>query len=320
MLFGKWLSLLIILSGVLGANTIEYMGIAFECDEGCAVPAYDKRARQLIQTLQKVIHEAFEDKWGLVDASGVWRSFNPYEGNNEGIEEENCEISRYDWEKSNGILVHDGVDFYDKAIPDWQFVQTHLFDLTHSDVMREFSFFREDISYYAQQQEKYLKSRLEMHQQNLFDIAQLQHDFSAVLYNSYTDRVLEGTRWSFLYGAANELHGNYDGTYTRQIGFAQEHEKEEILRIEDDLKSSVLETSFETIDASYQKAEGLLKEIFLYCLQKHQPEGIEFHAAIESLLIGDPLDGIEHLRKLLEIGEKNKYDVQIIGKLHFLKG
>lgn len=129
-----WRCLFLLLTSCLGANTIEYMGIAFECDKGCAVPAYDREARQLIQIFQKVIYEAFDDKWGLVDASGIWRPFDPYQENNDGIEEESCEITRYDWEKSGGILIHDGEGytyFYEKVTSDWQYVQTHLFHLTH---------------------------------------------------------------------------------------------------------------------------------------------------------------------------------------------
>jgi tetratricopeptide (TPR) repeat protein len=314
------LFLIVLLSSTLGANTIEYMGISFECEEGCAVPAYDRKARQLIQTFQKAIHEVFDDKWGLIDSSGIWRSFDPYDQGNVSIREEDCEISRYDWEKSNGILVHYGADFYDRVIPDWQFVQTHHFNLTYSDVMKEFSIFREDLSYYAKQKEKYQKNRLQMHQQNALEIHKLEENFSAVLYDSHTDQVLDGARWSFIYGAAHELIMNYDGTYTRQIRFAREHENKEIQIIEEELKNPIHEHSLESIDSWSQIADSLLKEIFLYCLQKHQPEGIEFHAAIESLLIGDPLDGIAHLRKLLDIGKKNNYNAQIVSKLHFLKG
>lgn len=312
--------LLLFLPSCLRANTIEYMGISFECEKGCAVPGHDYQARELIQTFQNVIHEAFGDHWGLADSSEIWRSFKPYHEHNEGIIAENCTITRYDWEKSDRTLIHFGEDYFNKVTPDQQYVQIHLFDLTHSNVMREFSFFREDLSFYALQKEKYLQKCFKMHQQNLSEITKLQEDFNGILYESNTDRVLHGAQWSFVYGAAHEPHSNYDGTYLRQIRFAKMHEEEEIQRIEKELKIPQYEQSLDVIDCSCQKAESLLKEIFLYCLQKHQPEGIEFHAVIESLLMGDPLDGIEHLRKLLAIGEKNRYNTQIISKLHFLKG
>jgi tetratricopeptide (TPR) repeat protein len=70
----------------------------------------------------------------------------------------------------------------------------------------------------------------------------------------------------------------------------------------------------------FRQIDSLYYDIFEWCLENHQPEGIEFHAVIESLLVGDSLEGINHLRNLLKIAEENGYDKQVISKIQFLKG
>lgn len=328
MMYWKCLFFIFILPGFLRANSIEYMGISFTCDEGCSLPGCDYEADQLIYTFQKIIHEVFDDRWGLADESGSWWYFNPYQEDNDDLLEECleelCGIARYDWEKSKGILFYSGKDgglWSNRVIPSWDYRQTHQFELTHANVMREFSFFRSDLLFYAARKKKHMQKRLKLHHQNLIKINALQEeDFNGVLYDSYTDQVLRGTKWSFINGLAHEPHANYDGTYSRQIRFAQKHEEEEINSIKSDLEIPEHERCMDIINAASEEAENLLKSIFLYCLQRHQPEGIEFQAIIESFLERDLLQGIEHLKELIKIGEENHFNSEMMGKIHFLKG
>lgn len=319
MLPKRCLFFLVIVSGLLWANTIEYMGIAFECDEGCGVPDDDYQAEELVETFKNVIHEVFDDKWGLVDQLGSWKFFDPYEEDNNVIDE--ClDFTRYDWRRSGETLI-DVERNYGKSVTHYDYMETHLLGLNYKDFIKAFSFFREDLSFYASRKKQYLQDLLKKHNQNLSDILAIkQEDFNGILYDSYTDKVLRGTEWAFLFHPVYEEHNNYNGTYSRQIRYAQKHEEKEIYRTESQLKIPEYEQCIEIIDNAYEKSDTLLKEIFLYCLENHQPEGIEFQAVIESFLVGDFLNGVDHLRKLLEIAEENNYDTQITSKIYFLKG
>lgn len=298
------------------------MGMSFECPRHCGNPVYDSQAKAVLKILEKTIQEVFEDRWSLFDKLDIWRSFDPYGKDIQGIdEEEGFVIYRYNWEKGKGVLVHsDRIGFYDKGFPDWDYVDMHIFDLTRSDIVREFSFLRRDLLFYATQREKYLQDRLTMHHENLVEIANLQKEFNAAVYDFYTDKVIGGGEWSFIYGAAHERHNNSDDTYSRQINYARKHEQEEIQQTIKRLKFPIYEECLDQIENAYEKIEDLLEEIFVFCLENHQSEGIEFQSAIDSLLVGDVFNGLLHLRKLVEIGEKNQYSAEIMGKIQLLKG
>lgn len=304
-------------------QTIEYEGISFECHDYCA-NQNDPKANKLIRIITEGVYKAFVDRWGLPEEGGIWRTLDPYDWNNWV----DPSIHRYDRKKSGGFFIFKITDVYSCRTggfcpPDSDYKEKYSFQLTHQGVKRAFSSFRDDLVFYANQKENYLQQRLATHKQNLIELAKLENDFLVVQYNKYTDRIIGGAESSFgdfLFYGPYERRENYDGTYSRRIRDAKMIEKEELQKIETQLKVPDYENTSQILETAYKNAEILLKEIFLYCLQHHQPEGITFHAAIESFLDGNVSEGIEQLRKLIEIGEKHQFDSDIMSKIHFLKG
>ncbi|MDP1609385.1 MAG: polymorphic toxin type 50 domain-containing protein [Chlamydiales bacterium] len=74
------------------------------------------------------------------------------------------------------------------------------------------------------------------------------------------------------------------------------------------------------LDKTYNKMDALLQEIFFWCLQHHQTEGISFRATIESLLQKDYLEAMQLLRHLLNILENKSFSANELGKIHLLRG
>ncbi len=297
------------------AEKIEYGGIYFECDYYCGIPKYDHKAQEISKMLRVLISEIFKYKWGLLDKSEKWVEFNPYQYS--GYDDDYISgliIDRYPWEITNGI--------YEQIDPSNMYEDNCLFiDFNYSDIKRAFSFFNTDLFFYKAARIKNLRTRNVTHHENLLEIKKLEQNneiFKAVKYDSATDRVIGQDNWECFYAPHEPL--NNGNTYTRQRSYAKKYEEEEIKKNENEIEILASDKDSKIIESSQQKIDELLREIFSYCLKKHQPEGIEFQGTIEALLIGDYLEAIDHLYKLLSIAEKNQFNSEIISKIQFLKG
>lgn len=307
------------ISNYCAAITIEYGGLSFECEYGCGITESDYQAEELIKLINPAIKHAFERKCWLCDGMGIWRTFEPYEYTTDFEEDlATIEISRYAWEKTGGQVVGE-FDWNQNFYPLSKYIQTTGFDLTHSGLNEMFSVIRNDLPFYASSASAYSNQRQSIARDNLQIIQNLEKDkFTAVDFDLDTHKVVGANNWSFIFGDLHDIHDNDDGTYTRHILYAKRQEQDEIKNALAKIEN--FEESFDSIDKTQKKVDGLLKEIFLYCLQEHQPEGIAFRKTISSLLLNDYFDAIEHLQELLKIAEHNHFSSTIVGKIHLLKG
>ncbi|MBM3191989.1 MAG: hypothetical protein FJZ63_04995, partial [Chlamydiae bacterium] len=74
------------------------------------------------------------------------------------------------------------------------------------------------------------------------------------------------------------------------------------------------------VEATFAEVKSLYRAIFMNCLEKHQPEGIAFHSALEHFLTGDYYGAIEDINLLISLAEKNSSKNTLIAKLYLLKG
>ncbi len=73
------------------------------------------------------------------------------------------------------------------------------------------------------------------------------------------------------------------------------------------------ENTFDLIDSLY-------RNIFVWCLEHHQPEGIIFKEAVENFIAADYDKAIEQIRFLISLSEKRAFNPELISKLYLLKG
>ncbi len=80
------------------------------------------------------------------------------------------------------------------------------------------------------------------------------------------------------------------------------------------------EKNKEIIEIAIRKIDDKFRRIFIRCLERHQPEGIAFHGALEGLIGQDFYEAIDQIRWLIEIAEKHHVQDELLSKLYLLKG
>jgi len=74
------------------------------------------------------------------------------------------------------------------------------------------------------------------------------------------------------------------------------------------------------VEDTFAEIKSLYRAIFMNCLEKHQPEGIAFHNALEHFLAEDYYGAIKDINLLISLAEKNSSKNTLIAKLYLLKG
>jgi tetratricopeptide (TPR) repeat protein len=196
-----------------------------------------------------------------------------------------------DWYKETAYKIYDEYDDY-ASICRRQRYFSRAFELLRKE------FQEKEIEYY-----KFLKNQVALHEQNIRMIQSISQTHSLFEYKN--GRVI---------GPGNAITG-FD-----VVSFLQ-HERE-LLDFTAQELSGVNDFSRLRIklDETYLSIDALLKEIFFFCLENHQAEGITFRNAAESLLQKEYFEAIDWLRQLITILERESFSPNVIGKVHLLTG
>lgn len=273
---------------------ITYAGMTIECARGCGVYG-DPDLHKIWSILETTTKKLFQTRT-VVDAQGeaTWPD-SLIRCNNSG------DYERWDWKVTNGVWP------FDKSLNCYQ--EIHLNG--YPDFLEIARGLREDARFYYFT----IPRRFREFETDL--IAKLKEGI-AQGYNIYRIPSIEEVEFSYQQG--NSLYTSLYGDWRWidfQLDYLTYYGWRKIAITEYDQKYKEAE---EQIEQAIVSMDALFRDIFVYCLERHQPEGIAFSSAIESLLAGNLAEGIKRIRQLIEIGESQQFPSELMGKLHLLKG
>lgn len=272
---------------------ISYGGMAIECPWGCGdLFEGDVHMEEIASTLGTTLGQVFHKKfplcldwqslpWSMRYARSAW-DWDDLEEDGE------CEV--YNWQETKGLYVSEQ--------------PTETFSIeTYPQFLDLASALRRDVRFY----------HLDVYRQELS------------LYKSVLPRLQQELDQNRFETVAFDENGNlvFDEWAEDTIPNFMRSLKGKIRNLTKDLTSFQLDTyeeKQEQIEIAIQKIDSLYREIFRWCLENHQPEGISFHAALEDFLRGDFELAIDQIRFLIEISEKHGLKDELLAKLYFLKG
>jgi len=272
------------------SHIVRFGGLSISCEHECGMididPDMDEIAEILNQTVKKlfVFSSPLYFGWGPLE--------DPYPFSPWTIDEDECSV--YDWRATKGIYLPDAPrsTFSFGAYLDFQAVADQL---------------RRDLRFYC----------LEVYQREL-------NHYRAAL----PSLKKELRRGEFFY-AHFEMDGTLEFTCGDEIDrdvpiqeFYQDLQSD-IRKLKTKLSDSYsedYEEKQEWLEEAIQKIDSKYKDIFIWCLRHHQPEGIAFEDAINHFLTGDFDYGIAQIRELIEAAETNNAQDELLAKLYLLKG
>lgn len=230
-----------------------------------------------------------------------------------------CGMSRYDGAAYDILYLFETTkyhleDFYAHGLKTDAWYEKHKIRRLSEDdspicrrqkaLIRAFQSIEEEFSQNESEYNESLRKEVELHQGNIEAIQRISATGREVTYRN--GRVI-GPAYSA------------DEVYNAESWLQYERE-----RLTFSLKELGEENEFALwrtkLDKAYSKMDALLQEIFFWCLQHHQTEGISFRAAIESLLQKDYLEAMQWLRHLSKILESKSFSANELGKIHLLRG
>ena len=165
--------------------------------------------------------------------------------------------------------------------------------------------FYEDLEYYQSQRMKQLREIIAKDKSDLELMESLKKEgYAAIQYDQ------EG-----------KVHGyNVDTIAMLSVDQAIRNVKKDLLHFQELVpgEEHQIEEYRDIADEAFEKIDDQFREIFLWCLENHQPEGIAFNGALEDFLSGDFDRAIQHIQELIDRLDKNEFD--LIAKLYMLKG
>ena len=295
--------------GFGGSNLISYGGMSFRCDYGCGDLDSDSDMQQIHSLFTECLNETISSQhgvgYGLRDQFGAWHYLLPW-----GSDDDDEYYFAYDWKKTDGLFdaVHyrSGPDeLYDGGFDRYHLVEVSIFN--HDDFLRASALFRQDLSFYQQEQIRYLQKEIERSKKNITTLNQLAKT--------------EGV--ACLDESGSVVSPNFEDCVSI-VRIRQQliSEEDRIIQNERDLKKNDEEHNvhWQIAAEKFQKIDALFKRIFTWCLENHQPEGIAFHAALEDFLAGDLDDALDQMRFLINRAESDHWGNELIAKLCFLHG
>lgn len=277
-------------------ESITYAGMTIECTDGCGTCG-DPRMEKAWRILEKATKDTFDRFFLVVTAARDTTLIrSPVRCGNTG------DYESWDWKATEGVCPSDREEISRKTV--WVYNYPIFLEISRA--------LREDVRFYYLTVPKMVQE----FETNL--AAQLEKGL-AQGYNAYT--TLPDGKIEYNYRKKGLFYLSLDPDWewiTVKLDYLSNREWRD-------------ENSVSRREEAYKKAENrigqaiadmdaLFRRIFIYCLEHHQPEGIAFSSAIESLLCGNLAEGIEHIRKLIEIGESRQFPSEMMGMMHLLKG
>lgn len=181
-----------------------------------------------------------------------------------------------------------------------------------ADFLKDFKMVQEKLQMHHREYYKYLNQQLEIHQENIRIIPEIaaREECNWVKIDCWTNKVVGPG-----YGVApyhfyfQEVHSALNSEIKIRDNYLIE------LKGDNDFERAIL-----MLDNMYLEIDGRLKNIFFYCLENHQPEGIVLKQSVEALLQQNFFEAMELIRRLIEILEAQGYSPNAIGKIHLIKG
>jgi tetratricopeptide (TPR) repeat protein len=272
------------------SHIVSYGGLSIACEHECGMIDIDPDMDEIADILNQSIKSLFVFSsplyfgWGLDENA---YPFSPWD-----IDEDECSV--YDWRTTNGIYLPD--------IP-----RQNLSFETYLDFQNVVSQLRSDLRFYC----------LDVYQRKL-------NHFSSVL-----PALKKELRRDEFTHAHFEMDGTLEFTNGDEIdrdipvySFYQDLQ-DDIQELNKNLSNSYSEDydeKQEWLEGAIQKIDSNYKNIFIWCLRHHQPEGIAFKDAIDHFLASDFDYAIAQIRELIEAAETNNVQDELLAKLYLLKG
>ncbi len=272
------------------SHIVRFGGLSILCEHECGMIDFDPDMDEIAEILNQTVKKLFVFSSPLYFGWGPLE--DPYPFSPWTIDEDECSV--YDWRATKGIYLPDAPrsTFSFGAYPDFQAVVDQL---------------RRDLRFYC----------LEVYQREL-------NHYRAAL----PSLKKELRRGEFFY-AHFEMDGTLEFTCGDEIDrdvpiqeFYQDLQSD-IRKLKTKISDSYsedYEEKQEWLEEAIQKIDSKYKDIFIWCLRHHQPEGIAFEDAINYFLTGDFDYGIAQIRELIEAAESNNAQDELLAKLYLLKG
>lgn len=277
-------------------ESITYAGMTIECTEGCGTYD-DPKMQKAWRILERGIKDTFDTYFLVVTAAGDTTLFrSPVQCNNTG------DYESWDWKATEGVCPSDREEISRKTV--WVYNYPIFLEISRS--------LREDVRFYYLTVPKMVQE----FETNL--AAQLEKGL-AQGYNAYTTlpdgKIEYNYRKKGLYYLSLDPDWEWITVKLDYLSNREWRDEKSVSRREEAYKKAE-----NRIEQAIADMDALFRRIFIYCLEHHQPEGIAFSSAIESLLCGNLAEGIEHIRKLIEIGESREFPSEMMGMMNLLKG
>ncbi len=266
-------------------SEISYGGLTVQCKWGCG-DENDPNMESIYDLLTSTVHQVFKKDTSLLDENQQPHFVTPW-----SVRDYECRI--YNWESSNGEWRehnHKAISYRSPA--DFKEVANQLY---------------RDLEFY------YLISPDQMKNSYLKFSKRLQkgYDKGYRCFSIDDGKIEFGSRTAFGGGCPYDMD---------DIEFEIKLIQKSIQQIDEGGLESKYEDSKSLIDKTIQEIDEQYKEIFVFCLENHQEEGLKFKTALESLIIGDFEEAFNQINFLIHLAEKNNYGNQLISKLYLLKG
>lgn len=261
---------------------VTYAGLSMECHEGCNDPEEDPAKQELIELLEKTVRKIFVNCAPLSLKDTLISSWEYEEGTGE------CTV--YDWKSTKG--------FYIENFPHKTYTVT-----THAQFLEMAEAMRADLQFYYY--DLYLQE-LNLYRSFLSPLKSKQENWSY----AHVD-FTENGKLEFL-----ESGGRYVYEVIPELQMQIETLEENLI----DHYPQVFSKKQELLEKGIEKIDAKFREIFVWCLENHQPEGIAFHAALENFIGGDFETAFEQILWLIEQTEKHQVKDELLSKLYLLKG
>lgn len=272
------------------SRIVSFGGLSIPCSYECGMIDIDPDMNEIAKILNQTVKKLFVFNSPLYfgwDSDENAFPFSPW-----AIDEDECAV--YDWRTTNGVY-----------LPNTP--KQNLSFGTFLDFQNVASQLRSDLRFY----------RLDVYQREL-------NHYRSVL--PVLKKELQRDEYTHAHfkmdGTLEFTRGDETGRDIPIYSFYQDLQND-IRKLNEKLSGSYredYEEKQEYLEEAIQKIDSKYKDIFIWCLQHHQPEGIAFENAIEHFLTGDLDYAIAQIRELIRAAETSNIQDELLAKLYLLKG
>lgn len=278
---------IILPSGIKASNEVVYRGMKFECDRGCG-----ECDDPDMEAIESIFQETVQKLFPLYDICMLDINFrsqrvHPWEQNSENS------YYVYDWKASKGI--------FDEIIP-----RQSIAISSYAQFWAAANLLQEDVGYYLITQPLL---QLDAYQKMILKLKNIKSREPLAV--NFEDGELQLSHFSSYLACNVRTIPEVIEDFRRRIQYIQEDIPKNATDYQE--KKSIL-------DKAVKEMDSLFQDIFVFCLENHQPEGITFNQAMESFITGDLDQALEKIRHLIELSEKNDMGNDFVSELYLLQG